>query len=113
MPIYRGTYYTRTFQFTDEAGAALDITGWEFQSYWRAGKSDTGDPLLDLTTANGGWLVTNGVGGLLQLKILAAQTPLLTGSKAFFDVLRTDPTPGPIWLFEGNVPVKNPITTPP
>lgn len=110
MPIYRGTYYTRTFVFTDEAGDPLDITGWEFQSMWRAGKNDPNPPLLDLTTANGGWTVTNGPGGLLQLKILAADTSLLTGGKAFFDVLRTDAIPGPIWLFEGNVPVKGPIT---
>jgi len=110
MPIYRGTYYPRVFAFTGVGGAPVDITGWEFQSHFRASKDAPDPPLLDLTSANGGWVVTNGPGGLLQMNILSAQTELLTSSKVYFDVLRTDPNPGPIWLFEANVPVKEPIT---
>lgn len=110
MPIYRGTYYSRTFVFTDEAGAPIDITGWTFRSMWRAAKADPNPPLLELTTASGGFVVANGPGGLLTMKLLADDTPLLVGGKAYFDVLRTDAVPGPIWLFEGNVPVKDPIT---
>lgn len=110
MPIYRGTYYTRTFLFTDEAGAPVAITGWEFRAHFRGAKTDPNPPLLELTTANGGWLVVNGPGGQLQMNILAAQSLLLTTSKVVFDVLRTDADPGPVWLFEGSVPVKDPIT---
>lgn len=110
MPIYKGTYYSRTFLFMDEAGAPLDITGWEFRAMFRANKTDPNPPLLELTSANGGWTVIDGPGGELQMMMSSVQTPDLDATKVVFDVLRTLPTPQPIWLFEGSVPVKSPIT---
>lgn len=112
MPVYRGTYYARTFIFTDENDAPVNITGWTFRAMFRAAKEDVNPPLLELTTANGGWVVSNGAGGLLLMKILAADTDDIPADvgKLLFDVLRTDPVPGPIWLFEGSVPIKAPIT---
>lgn len=110
MPIYKGTYYSRTFAFTDEAGAPVPITGWEFRSMWRAAKDAPNPPLLELTTANGGFDVVNGPGGLLLMQLLPADTDELPPAKVYFDVLRTDDANGPIWLFEGSVPVKVPIT---
>jgi len=110
MPIYRGTYYPRVFLFTDKNGVAVDITGWEFLAHFKGAKTDPDPPLLELSTANGGWEVTNGPAGQLQMNILSDKTPLLTSSKVYFDVLRTDAVPGPMWLFEASVPVKDPIT---
>lgn len=113
MPIYRATHYSRTFVFTDENNAPLPITGWEFRAMFRAGKDVVANPvLLELTTANGGFTVTNGAGGLLLMDLTPDDTdlPLEGVGKVFFDVLRMDDPGGPIWLFEGNVPVKVPVT---
>lgn len=113
MPIYRATHYTRTFVFTDEAGAPVNITGWEFRAMFRAGKDVEANPvLLELTTDNMGFVVTNGPGGLLLMDLTPDDTdaPLEGIGKVYFDVLREDDPGGPIWLFEGNVPVKVPVT---
>lgn len=113
MPIYRGTYYTRTFAFTHEGGAPVDITGWQFRSHWRGAREDPNPPLLELNSANGSFTIADGPRGLLQMQIQDEETELLTpakGSKVYFDVLRIGLPQGDVWLFEGNVPVKDPIT---
>lgn len=110
MPIYRGLAYTRTFLFTKEDGSPEDITGWEFLSDVKAKRDDPDPPLVILSTANGGWTVSDGAGGKLTLLFSALQTPLLLPAKVIFDCIRTDNDIGPLWIFEATVPVKNPVT---
>lgn len=111
MPIRRGTFYSRTFLITQPDGTPEDITGWEFLSQFKAGKEEANPSLVELTTANGGWVVSNGPGGVLVMNVSAANTNLLTADKVFWDVIRTDVVPGPLYLFEASVPVKDTITT--
>jgi hypothetical protein len=111
MPIWRGTHYSRVFTFEDSAGA-IDITGWEFLSQIRAQRGDA-DPLLVVDSSsltNTNWTIEDAVAGKLRLNIDHDDTLLLTSTKIIFDVLRTDVDPGPIWLFEATVPVKDPVT---
>jgi len=113
MSIYQGTYFSKTFAFKYPkghalAGQAVDITDWTFAAQLRD-RVDT-DVLLELTTADGNFEVTDGEGGLLLMKILAADTTDLPLVKLVFDVLRTDQSPGPIWLFRGKLPVKQSAT---
>ena len=113
MPIRRGTYYSRTFLLTQPGGAPVDITGWEFLAEFKAGKEESLPALVQLTSANGGWTIGDGPGGKLVMHLLADDTNALTVSKAYWDVLRTDTDPGPIYLFEASVPVKDTITSVP
>ena len=111
MPIYRGTYYARVFAFTHADGSPVNISGWQFRSHWRGAKTDPNPPLLELSTGNGGFSITNGPRGLLQMQIQDEQTEQLLpakGSKLYFDVLRTGLPQGDLWLFEGSVPGERP-----
>lgn len=110
MPVYQGTYYTKTLLFTDaDTGAAIDISGRTYEMDIRDAVTDT-DPELTLTTANGGLTVTNGAGGALQIAITAVQSAALPLGKMVFDILRTDSSPGPTWVCSGSFKVKQPVT---
>jgi hypothetical protein len=111
MPCYQGTRYTRNFRIRScSTDAPVDISTWEFRGMIRDNRDDP-DPLIELTTANGGWLVINGPGGQLQFTISPAQSLLLPTGRMIMDVLRTDLVlEGPIWVFEATFQVKLPIT---
>lgn len=104
MAIYQGAIYTKVFQLPGVG----DITGWEFKSQFRT-RLD-GEVLLELTTGNGGWTVIDGPNAYIKMSILADQSEDLPVGKIIFDVERTDIDPGPVWLFSGKVPVKQPVT---
>ena len=108
MPAYQGTYYSKTFAFKDENEDPVDITGWEFSADLRDRVGT--EELLSLTTANGGFTVTDGANGLVTMAITADQTAELPTKRLVFDVLRTDVTPGPLWLFSGKFTVRQPVT---
>src|SRR5436190_23276929 len=108
MPIRRGTYYARTFLLTQPNGAPQNITGWTFESDFKPSEDEADTALVKLTTANGGWQVTDGRAGKLLMQLFADDTNALIADQVYWDVLRTDPDPsGPIWLFEASVPVKD------
>jgi hypothetical protein len=112
MPIWRGTHYSRVFNFTDSVGP-IDITGWEFMSEFRGSRNDPDPPLLTVVSGSlgeTGWVIEDAPTGKLRLNIGHDDTELLTTSKIIFDVLRTDIVPGPVYLFEATVPVKDPVT---
>ena len=108
MPAYQGTYYAKTFIIQDSSGDPIDISTWEFESHLRD-RVDTA-VLLELTTANGGWAVTDGPNGTVEMRITADQTAELPVAKLVSDVLRTDVSPGPTWLFSMKFSVKQPVT---
>jgi hypothetical protein len=109
MPVYRGTYYTVGFTFKDSDDAVIDITGWTFESDIKENRADT-TALVNLTTANGGFAVTDGPNGRLEMRMTAVQTALLPVGRMVFDVLRTDPANGPVYYFGGSFKVKTPVT---
>lgn len=109
MAVYQGTYFAQAFIIRDaDTEAAIDITTWTFESDLR----DRNDSavLLTLTTANGGWAITDAPNGVVEMRITAAQTEALPVAKLVFDVLRTDVSPGPVWLFAGKFSVRRPVT---
>lgn len=109
MPVFQGTYYTREFLLKNSVdSSAIDVSAWTLHCEVRA--SLDGDVLLDLTTANGGFVITNGPAGAISMAMTAAQTALLPVGRMLFDVLRTDANPGPVWQFGGRFPVKQPVT---
>lgn len=109
MPAFQSDYYARGFVLKDRTTALpTNITGWALQAQIRENLDEA--VLLDLTTANGGLVITSGTGGRLEIRITAAQTALLPVGRVLFDVRRTGITPGPLWLFGGSFKVKQPVT---
>jgi hypothetical protein len=111
MPAFQNTYFTKTFVLTDGDGVAIDLTGWTLHAHIRS-NLNASTILLDLTTANGGIVVTDAATGKLQMRLTAEQTGSLPVAKLVFDVLRTDQSPGPLYLFGGTLPIRKPVTRP-
>jgi hypothetical protein len=68
------------------------------------------ETLLELTTANGGLVVIDGPTGEIAMRITAEQSAELPVARVVFDVLRTDASPGPLWIFGGKFAIKEPVT---
>lgn len=109
MAAYQGTYYTAQFQLANSDGSAINISGWTFEAEFRVQLSDVA-PLLTLTTANTGFSIVNASTGVFQMAITSVQTLALPTGGVLFDVLRTDASPGPLYLFGGRLRVKEPVT---
>jgi hypothetical protein len=110
MPIYRGAYFAKGFLIKDaDSGLPINVDGWTFKVQLRD-RTDDVEPLLELTTDNGGFVIVDALAGEVSMRITAVQSAALPVARLVFDVLRTDPDPGPLWLFAGKVPVKEPVT---
>lgn len=112
MPIYQGTLYSRAFTLKSAAtGTALNIEGWTFRCQIRKSVLDT-NPLIELTTEQGGIFVHDGAIGVMMFTLDETQTELLNPGSYKFDVMRTDAESGggPTFLFGGKIKVKKPIT---
>lgn len=110
MPAYQGTYYARGLIFIDaDTELPVDISGQTFEADVRDEIADT-TTLLTLNTDNGGLVVTDGAAGRLEIRITAEQTEELPVGRMVFDILRTDASPGPIWMVGGSFKVKQPVT---
>lgn len=103
--IYRGTYFSYTFSFEDEDGAALNITGWEFAA---SIKGQDGTEVIDASTADGHFTVSSAEGGEMLFALTAVQTAALTDTQMIkFDLTRTDISPGPVWLLRAEFDIQD------
>jgi hypothetical protein len=110
MPAYRGTLYRKTFVIMDKATKTpVPITNWTFEAHVKDQRDDE-TALLELTTGNGGFTVLDAPNGRFEMKLTAAQTLTLPVAKMVMDVLRTDISPGPVYLFGAAFKVKTPVT---
>jgi hypothetical protein len=109
MAIYQSAAYTAQFTINDQDGNPVNITGWLFHSMFRA-ELDDDPPLLDLSSANGGWVMLDPVNGRVQMQITKVQAATLPLGRVIFDVMRTDPALSPVYLFSGRVKVKEAVT---
>jgi hypothetical protein len=107
--VYQGTAYTLNFTFEDDDDVVIDITGWTFAADIKDTRADE-TALVSLTTANGGFTVTDGPNGRLEMVLTAEQTDLLPEGGMVFDLLRTDSDPGPVYYLGGSFRVKRPVT---
>lgn len=105
---YQATYYAKVFVFKQN-GVPINISGWTFRAQFRAQVTDTA-VLLELTTANTGFAITDAVNGKVEMRITSAQLNAMPVAVAVFDVMRTDASPGPLRLFGGKLKVKQPVT---
>jgi hypothetical protein len=75
MTTYQGTYKAYPFRMTSKTSGSPDISSWTFHAKIR--DKLTSAVLLDLTSANGGVVVTDGLNGRLELRMTAVQTATL------------------------------------
>ena len=110
MTIYRGAHYAVTLTLkSNVSGAPIDITGWQFMCQIRDAISDD-TVMIELTTANGGAVVIDGLAGQLGLIITADQNRDFSLGNVVGDVFRTDAVPGPIRLFGFKDKVRRSVT---
>jgi len=112
MPAYQGAYYSKSIALKLRSdGSAINVTGWTLRSMLRTRDMAEDDPpLLELTSANGGWAILDALGGRIAMQITALQTLDLPVGWIEFDIMRTDAVPGPIFQCEGRFLVKQPQT---
>lgn len=108
MAIFKGHHYTATFTLEDDAGAAIDITGFTFEADFRQNIDDE-EPAFTLTTGDG-FTTLDAPAGRLQMDITAARTEMLELGRVLFDVTHANASPGPDWMFRCSVKVKQSVT---
>lgn len=115
MPAYQGAYYAKSIALKLKSDSSpINITGWTFRAMLRTRDAPIEDlPLLELTSANGGFAILNAAAGRFSMIITALQTLTLPEGVILFDVMRTDIVPGPVFQFEGQLTVKKPETRDP
>lgn len=87
--IFKGQTLRETVSWATRASesddpVAVNLTGCTARAQFRANVNATGEPLLELTTEDGG-IVLGGVAGTVQLVITAAETAAITWATAVFD----------------------------
>jgi hypothetical protein len=110
MTIWQGTHYKVTFNIQQLVGGGpTDITGWTFRSQIRDKNSDV-EPMIELTTENGGIIILDAAGGVIELVITAEQNKDFSLGNVVGDVFRMDVVPGPERLFGFSDRVRRPVT---
>ena len=110
MTIWRGSYYNVVFNLQQSLdGTPVDITGWTFRSQIRDKNSDK-EPMIELTTENGGIVVLNAPLGKFELVITAEQNEDFSLGNVVGDMFRTDVVPGPERLFGYRDRVRRSVT---
>lgn len=109
MAAYQGTFYVIPFAFKATDGSAIDITDWTFSADIREKRRDETE-LLSLTSENEGFVTTEAALGRFEMRITAEQTAALPTGRLVFDILRTDASPGPLYVGGGAFRVRQPVT---
>lgn len=110
MGIWQGTFFSVAFELKDcVSGQPIDITDWEFRSHFRI-SVESEELLLELTSSAGEFVIHDGRNGIFSMQIQPSDTASLPLDTLYFDVQRTSPSPGPLQLFWGTIPVYQPVT---
>ena len=106
IQIEQGTYWNPIFNYTDSAGAPIDLTGYSAKMQIRKAKPT--DPVLhELSTAAGTIVVGN---GFFQLIIDEATSSAFTWTKGVYHLEIVDPAGRTQRLLEGSVELLKEIT---
>lgn len=81
LTIEQGATFTLAMFYQDDAGAAVDLTGYTARMQLRS-SVDAAQAAIELTTQNGR-IVIDGARGQIMLNIAAADTAGLTGSGVY------------------------------
>lgn len=110
LPIKAGATYDETFTWlqTDNA-TPVDLTGVSARLQLRVGADVADPPLVDLTTANGGIVIT-AAQGKVRVIIAAALTAALPSTGGVYDLVITWPDGSVQRLMEGSFSVSPRVT---
>lgn len=88
MTIYRECTYEKTGTITVRAtGVPVDITTWEFDAVLR---NAAGESLLEMSTAEGHFIVTSGTDGEFAIRLTEDETEALAAGPVSFALYRID-----------------------
>lgn len=109
MSVMQGTVVQKYMNIQNSDNTPIDITGWELRASLR--KQPTASiELVELTTANGGFVIVDAVNGRFAMVLDDTVTVILPIGRIHFDVLHSNAPDGPVWLFGGSFLVKQPVT---
>ena len=107
--IEQGTTLNQSFQWTDSTGTAINLTGYTGRMQIRQTIS-TVATIADLTTANGGIVITAAT-GTVTAKISATATAAMTFTTAVYDLELIAPDGVTVTrLVQGNVTLSKEVT---
>ena len=110
--IYQGALFEEPFEWFQSDGVTpINMTGWTARMQVRA-TIDATEKLIELTTENGGIIVSDAANGQFKLYIDAVATAALTPIKNAVYDLEIDPNDDSaiIRLLEGNITIKGEVT---
>lgn len=84
LTILRGVAEILDFIYLDDAGAAVDLTGYSAQMQIRAYREATGDPLAEYTS--GGGEITLNAGAVTGRVLVEADTTAYAFSRGVYDL---------------------------
>lgn len=106
--MFRGDDYRLKLEITDDAGNAVDISGWTFKATMKL-QTEMADSAADVQVIEGPVSGADAVAGIVRILLPRAQTVNLRPVDYFFDVQRNDGT-YVVTLFTGRVRVKPDVT---
>lgn len=111
LEIYQGSTFVKSFQWkTGVRKTPVDITGFSIRMQIRKSLTDTAVE-ANLTTENGGIVITDSPNGKFEIRITSSVTDTFTWTKGVYDLEMIYPEGEPvIRLIEGNVVNKLSVT---
>lgn len=108
LTINQGETLSQQFTWKDSTGTAVNLTGYSARMQARLSPDST-DPIIDLTTSNGG-ISLGGVAGTITLSMTAATTSALTEGYAVWDIELVSGSGVVTRLLQGNLIITREIT---
>jgi hypothetical protein len=106
--IYQGATFSRVLTWKDEAEALINLTGYTARMQIRTNK-DAADPILTLTTENGG-IALGGAAGTITLTITATASAAITESEGVYDLELISGSGVVTRLLQGAVEINKEVT---
>lgn len=109
LKMNQGETYRHTLYWKDENDQPIDITGFTARMQVRA-KTNSPEVLLELTTANGGVILSNPVAGELKLYVSATVTEAFSWIAGVYDLELIAPNDDVTRLIEGKITIIKEVT---
>lgn len=100
-----GADYQLNLTNTNSAGAAINISGYQFKAQYRSAPSPVGTLFATYSTA-----ITTAASGQFKVTLSKAQTAKLSGSSGVWDLLQIDNTGRYTYLLSGKGTVRATVT---
>ena len=110
LTIYQGSTFERSFQWkTSSPPVPVDLTGYKARMQIRE-NIKSADFIIEMTTENGGIIITNPVEGRIKLYISSDDTTRMNFKSAIYDLELIRPDNSVVRLFGGSVSLSLEVT---